>query len=37
MQHITQHDGVWFARHSELARWALDAETDELTYADRYF
>ena len=28
---------VWFARHSELAQWALDADVDEHTYAGRYF
>lgn len=37
MRHIAQHDGVWFARHSELGRWALEAGPGEHTYADRYF
>ncbi|MGE3619641.1 MAG: polysaccharide deacetylase family protein [Acidimicrobiia bacterium] len=35
--HIAGHDGVWFARHSELGEWALAAPHDELTYAERYF
>lgn len=37
MQHLAKHDGVWFARHSELGQWALDAEADEHTYASRFF
>ena len=37
VKHIAQSPGVWFARHSELAQWALDAEVDEHTYAGRYF
>jgi allantoinase len=37
IKHISQSPGVWFARHSELAQWALDAELDEHTYAGRYF
>lgn len=32
MKHITAHEGVWLARHSELGRWALDNEIDESTY-----
>lgn len=28
---------VWFARHGELARWALANETEEVTYAQRFF
>lgn len=37
MQHISRFSDVWFARHSELGRWALESEVDEHTYADRYF
>lgn len=37
LEHITRHPDVWMARHSELAQWALDAEVDDFTYADRYF
>jgi peptidoglycan/xylan/chitin deacetylase (PgdA/CDA1 family) len=37
MEHISKHDDVWFARHSELGRWALDSEKDETTYQERYF
>jgi peptidoglycan/xylan/chitin deacetylase (PgdA/CDA1 family) len=29
--------GVWFARHDELAQWALASNVDEHTYQDRYF
>lgn len=36
MRHISQYDDVWFARHSELGEWALEADVDEHTYADRY-
>lgn len=28
---------VWFARHGELARWALAQPGDEITYAERFF
>jgi peptidoglycan-N-acetylglucosamine deacetylase len=37
MRHIAGHADVWFARHSELGAWALEAPHDELTYADRFF
>ncbi|MEO5724376.1 MAG: polysaccharide deacetylase family protein [Ilumatobacteraceae bacterium] len=37
VKHIAAQDGVWFARHSELGRWALDNEREETTYAERYF
>jgi len=37
IRYIQSHDDVWFARHGELGRWALDAERDEHTYQDRYF
>jgi peptidoglycan/xylan/chitin deacetylase (PgdA/CDA1 family) len=29
--------GVWFARHDELAQWALRANVDEHTYQSRFF
>ena len=29
--------GVWFARHDELAQWALASNVDEHTYQSRYF
>lgn len=32
-----QFPDVWFARHRELAQWALDSEFDEVTYAQRFF
>lgn len=37
LQHFARFPGVWFARHGELARWALASETDEITYAQRFF
>lgn len=37
MKHISQFPDVWMARHSELGQWAMDAESDECTYADRFF
>jgi peptidoglycan/xylan/chitin deacetylase (PgdA/CDA1 family) len=27
---------IWFARHDELARWALAQDVDETTYRDRF-
>jgi allantoinase len=29
--------GVWFARHDELAQWALASNVDEHTYRSRFF
>jgi len=37
LRYFSQFPEVWFARHSELARWALEQETDEVTYAQRFF
>lgn len=37
VKYLKQFPDVWFARHSELAQWALDADVDEHTYAARYF
>jgi peptidoglycan/xylan/chitin deacetylase (PgdA/CDA1 family) len=28
---------VWFARHDELARWALEQNVDEVSYRSRFF
>jgi peptidoglycan/xylan/chitin deacetylase (PgdA/CDA1 family) len=37
LRYFAQHSGVWFARHGELARWALDGKTDGVTNAERFF
>jgi len=37
IRYIRQFPGVWFTRHGELGRWALDAGPDEHTYAARFF
>lgn len=37
IKYIAQHDGVWFARHEELAQWALAADLPEHTYQARFF
>jgi peptidoglycan/xylan/chitin deacetylase (PgdA/CDA1 family) len=37
VKYIQQFPGVWFTRHGELGRWALEAAVDEHTYANRYF
>lgn len=37
MRHITAHEGVWLARHSELGAWALDNQVDESTLHDLRF
>jgi len=34
---MAQSRDVWFARHAELADWALAADRDEHTYRDRFF
>lgn len=36
LQYIGTHDGVWFARHHELADWAL-RQDKPVRYADRFF
>ena len=36
LRHIAAHEGVWFARHGELAEWAL-AQAKPVRYADRFF
>jgi peptidoglycan/xylan/chitin deacetylase (PgdA/CDA1 family) len=37
VNYLKQHPDVWFARHEELGRWALEAKVDEHTYQSRYF
>jgi allantoinase len=37
LKYFTQFPEVWFARHNELARWALDNRVDEISYRDRFF
>jgi peptidoglycan/xylan/chitin deacetylase (PgdA/CDA1 family) len=37
IRYFQKSPDVWFARHSELAQWALDAKQDEHTYAERFF
>jgi allantoinase len=34
---LARSSDVWFARHEELARWALDADVDEHSYRNRFF
>ena len=34
---FTRSPDVWFARHEELAQWALAAAVDEHTYQSRFF
>ena len=35
--YFRQFPDVWFARHRELARWALDADPEQSTYQRRFF
>ena len=37
LQVMIKSPDVWFARHEELARWALASDVDEHTYRSRYF
>jgi allantoinase len=37
LRYFSEHPDVWFARHNELARWALEGECDEITNAQRFF
>lgn len=37
LTYFSQFPDVWFARHEELARWALDSGVDEHSYASRFF
>ena len=37
LKYIGGSPNVWFARHAELAQWALDSDVDEHTYRSRFF
>ena len=37
LKYIARSRHVWFARHEELAAWALAQDTDEQTYGARFF
>jgi hypothetical protein len=37
LRYFAQFPGVWFARHRELAHWALEGYADEITNAQRFF
>ena len=37
LEKMKKTPGVWFARHDELAQWALRANVDEHTYRRRFF
>jgi allantoinase len=37
LKYIGKSPDVWFARHDELAGWALAGGVDEHTYRSRYF
>lgn len=37
IRYIQQFPDVWFARHEELGRWALEAKQPEHTYQSRFF
>jgi allantoinase len=37
VRYLKQFPDVWFARHEELARWAMDANMPEHTYQERFF
>ena len=37
LQYIAKSPDVWFARHEELANWALAGGVEEHTYRERYF
>jgi hypothetical protein len=37
VHYFKQQPDVWFARHEELARWALDQNVEEHNYQSRYF
>jgi allantoinase len=37
LQYMAKSPDVWFARHDELADWALKSGVDEHTYRERYF
>jgi peptidoglycan/xylan/chitin deacetylase (PgdA/CDA1 family) len=37
LKYIAKSRDVWFARHDELANWALAHDVDEHTYGSRFF
>jgi allantoinase len=37
LKYVGQSPDVWFARHEELANWALTGGVDEHSYRSRYF
>ena len=37
LTYISSLPDVWFARHDELARWALEQDADAVTYRHRFF
>jgi hypothetical protein len=37
LEKMKKTPGVWFARHDELAQWALKQNVDEYTYRSRFF
>jgi peptidoglycan-N-acetylglucosamine deacetylase len=37
LTYIASLPDVWFARHDELARWALEQDVDEVSYRSRFF
>jgi hypothetical protein len=37
LTYISGLPDVWFARHDELARWALAENVDEHSYRSRFF
>ena len=37
LKYFAKSPDVWFARHDELANWALAGGVDEHTYRGRYF
>ncbi|HEU5152509.1 MAG TPA: polysaccharide deacetylase family protein [Iamia sp.] len=36
MKYITSHEDVWLVSHRDLGRWAMEADTDEHPYRERY-
>jgi hypothetical protein len=37
LQYIAKSPDVWFARHEDLANWALAGGVEEVSYRERYF
>jgi peptidoglycan-N-acetylglucosamine deacetylase len=37
LKYLAKSRDVWFARHAELADWALKSNVDEHSYRDRFF